>query len=156
MSFTSLWQCFDPQKAPSLSKFEFYSIYTVFGPPTIYTYCILTNTYCILPLLPIKESLPLCILEDIASFCSCHAPLLCIKYPRFPLNLAWASPPSLEGQTLEPLVKRILSPPSPRWTYSLSFFLEPHISSRRTSTQPSLLFRGGKLCPSRPCMCSKL
>ena len=55
---------------------------------------------------------------------SCHAPLLYIKYPRFPLNLAWASPPSLEGQTLEPLVKRILSPPSPRWTYSLSFSLE--------------------------------
>ena len=36
-------------------------------------------------------------------------------------------------------MKRILSPPSPRWTYSLSFFLEPHTSSRRTSTQPSLL-----------------
>ena len=124
----------------------------VFDPPTVfilYLYRILSMCYIKNPLLCILE-------EDIASFCSCHALLLCIKYPRFPLNLAWASPPSLEGQTLEPLVKRILSPPSPRWTYSLSFFLEPHISSRRTSTQPSLLFRGGKLCPSRPCMCSKL
>ena len=76
-------------------------MHTVFGIP-YHLYILYIDQYILYSLpLPIKETFPFVFQKDIASFCSCHAPLLCIKYPRFPLNLAWASPPSLEGQTLE-------------------------------------------------------